>query len=159
MSTRTSAIAAWLGIVTILIGAAAPARADHKPAASIPAAALIEPADFAAALKASSGPRPLILQVGFRKAYAQAHIPGSEYVGAASEEGGLELLRQRVATLPKDSAIVIYCGCCPWSKCPNIAAAYDALQDLGFKHVQVIHIADDFGTNWAEQGFPTVKGS
>ena len=64
-------------------------------------------------------------------------------------------LRQRVSQLPKDSAIVIYCGCCPWRKCPNIAAAYDALQALGFKNVKVMHIVEDFGTDWADKGFPT----
>ena len=159
MSTRTSAVGALLFILAILIGAVGPALADHKPAASIPTAALIQPADFAATLNASAAPKPLILQVGFRKAYAQAHIPGSEYVGAASEEDGVQVLQQRVAKLPKDSAIVIYCGCCPWAKCPNIAAAYDALHDLGFKNVKVIYIADDFGTNWVDQGFPTAKGS
>jgi len=159
MSTRTSAIGAVLGVLAVIIGAAGPARADHKPAASIPTAALIQPADFAATLNAAATPKRLILQVGFRKAYAQAHIPGSEYVGAASEEDGVKALRQRVAKLPKDSAIVIYCGCCPWNKCPNIAAAYDALQDLGFRNVKVIYIADDFETNWVDQGFPTAKGS
>lgn len=159
MSTRTSAIGALLSVVAILIGATGPALADHKPAASIPTAALIQPADFAATLNTSAAPKPLILQVGFRKAYVQAHIPGSEYVGAASEEGGVKVLQQRVAKLPKDSAIVLYCGCCPWAKCPNIAAAYDALRDLGFENVKVIYIADDFGTNWVDQGFPTAKGS
>ena len=80
-------------------------------------------------------------------------------MGAASEEDGVKVLRERVATLHKDRAIVIYCGCCPWSKCPNIAAAYDTLQQLGFTNVKVIYIADDFGTNWVDQGFPTAKGS
>jgi rhodanese-related sulfurtransferase len=146
-------------MLAIFSGAAGPALADHKPAASIPAAALMQPAEFAATLNALDAPQPLILQVGFRKAYLQAHIPGSEYVGAASEEDGVKVLRGRVAKLRKDSAIVIYCGCCPWSKCPNIAAAYEALHDLGFKNVKVIYIADDFGTNWVDQGFPTAKGS
>jgi len=159
LSTRTSVVGALLGILAILAGAAGPVLADHKPAASIPTAALIQPADFAAALNAPATSKPLILQVGFRKAYLQAHIPGSEYVGAASEEDGVKVLRERVATLHKDRAIVIYCGCCPWSKCPNIAAAYDTLQQLGFTNVKVIYIADDFGTNWVDQGFPTAKGS
>ena len=159
MSTRTSVVGALLRILAILAGAAGPVLADHKPAASIPTAALIQPADFAAALNAPATSKPLILQVGFRKAYLQAHIPGSEYVGAASEEDGVKVLRERVATLHKDRAIVIYCGCCPWSKCPNIAAAYDTLQQLGFTNVKVIYIADDFGTNWVDQGFPTAKGS
>jgi rhodanese-related sulfurtransferase len=144
-------------VVALATGASGPALADHKPAASIPAAALVEPADLAANLAASTSPKPLILQVGFRKAYVQAHIPGSEYVGAASEDEGLTALRQRVAKLPKDSAIVIYCGCCPWRKCPNIAAAYDALLELGFKSVKVVHLAEDFGTDWVDKGLPTAK--
>lgn len=159
LSTRARAVRALLSILALLIAAAGPALADHKRAASIPTAALIQPADFAATLNASPTRKPLILQVGFRKAYQQAHIPGSEYVGAASEEDGVKVLRNRVVKVRKDSAIVIYCGCCPWSKCPNIAAAYDALQDLGFKNVKVIYIAEDFGTNWVDQGFPTAKGS
>jgi rhodanese-related sulfurtransferase len=155
MTHRTRAIGALVTAFAMAIGASGPALADHKPASSIPAQALVEPADFAASLAAPTQPKPLMLQVGFRKAYAQAHIPGSEYVGAGSDEEGLGALRQRVAKLPKDSAIVIYCGCCPWKKCPNIAAAYDALQQLGFKNVKVIHINEDFGTDWADKGFPT----
>ena len=155
MSIRTSTIPAFLTCLWILACAVTPALAQHKPAASIPAADLIQPADFATALKT---PKPLILQVGFRKAYAQAHIPDAEYVGAAGDADGLKTMEKRVAKLPKDSPIVIYCGCCPWSKCPNIAAAYDALHDLGFKNVKVLYFADDFGTNWVDKGYPTTKG-
>jgi thiosulfate/3-mercaptopyruvate sulfurtransferase len=158
MFPRIRTIGALFTVLAIFIGATKPALADHKPASSIPPAALIQPASFAATLTASAAPRPLIFQVGFRNAYAQAHIPGSEYVGAASDEEGLKALRRRVAKLSKDSAIVIYCGCCPWSNCPNIAAAYDALQELGFKNVKVIYIAEDFGTSWVDRGFPTAKG-
>ena len=45
-------------------------------------------------------------------------------------------MRERVAKLPKDSAIVIYCGCCPWNKCPTLGAAFGALQALGFSNVK-----------------------
>lgn len=159
MNPCTRALGALLTVIAFTVGASAPARADHKPASSIPAAALVEPADVAASLAATnaSTPRPLLLQVGFRKAYIQAHIPGSEYVGAGSEDEGLAALRQRVAKLPHDSAILIYCGCCPWRKCPNIAAAYDALQQMGFTNVKVMHISEDFGTDWVDKGFPTAK--
>jgi rhodanese-related sulfurtransferase len=159
MPIRKSTVPAFMTCLWILACAATPALAEHKPAASIPAADLIQPGDFAAALQRSRTPKPLILQVGFHKAYEQAHIPDAEYVGEADEEDGLKSLQTRVADLPKDSAIVIYCGCCPWRKCPNIAAAYDALRDLGFKNVKVIYFADDFGTNWVDMGYPTTKGS
>jgi thiosulfate/3-mercaptopyruvate sulfurtransferase len=138
----------------VLLSQPGPASAQHQPAASIPAADLIQPADLAATLKSASAPKPLVLQVGFRKLYAQAHIPDSEYVGAAGEEAGLQVLRNRVAKLTKDTAIVIYCGCCPWSHCPNIAAAYGALHALGFTQVKVLYIADNFGDDWVNLGYP-----
>lgn len=147
-----------LAFALVLLLQSGPVLSQHKPAASIPAADLIQPADLAANLKGASTPKPLLLQVGFRKLYTQAHIPGSEYAGPASDEAGLQLLRSRVAKLPKDSSIVIYCGCCPWENCPNIAAAYDALHALGFSRVKVLYVADNFGTDWVDKGYPVAKG-
>jgi rhodanese-related sulfurtransferase len=157
---KHSAINAFLPFACafILLSQSAPAVAEHKPAASIPAAALIQPAVLAASLKSSAASKPLILHVGYRKLYTQAHIPGSEFVGAASDDDGLQLLTHRVAKLPKDSAIVIYCGCCPWDHCPNMAAAYDALHALGFTRVKALYIADNFGTDWVDKGYPVAQG-
>jgi thiosulfate/3-mercaptopyruvate sulfurtransferase len=142
----------------VLLSQSGTAPAQHIPAASIPAADLVQPADLAAILKSAAAPKPLILHVGFRTLYAQAHIPDSEYVGAAGEDAGLQLLRNRVAKLTKDTSIVIYCGCCPWSHCPNIAAAYNALHALGFTQVKVLYIAANFGDNWVNLGYPVVRG-
>ena len=145
-------------LALILLFQSALASAESKSAASIPKADLLQPADLAVNLKDASGPKPLILQVGFRTLYLQAHIPESEYIGASSEAAGLKQLRARVATLPKSSSIVLYCGCCPWSHCPNIAAAYQALHDMGFTQVKVLYIADNFGDNWVNQGYPVLQG-
>jgi rhodanese-related sulfurtransferase len=145
-----------LAFILLLLSGAA--LAESSSAASIPKVDLLRPADLAANLKSTFTPKPLLLHVGFRILYTQAHIPGSEYVGPASESAGLQLLRSRVAKLPKDAPIVIYCGCCPWSDCPNIAAAYDALHALGFRQVKALYIADNFGTNWIDQGYPVAKG-
>ncbi len=148
----------YFAVAFILLSPPGPALAEPKPAASIPAGALMQPADLAAKIKSASTPKPLVLHVGFHILYTQAHIPGSEYVGPTSEESGLQLLRKRVAKLPKDTLIVIYCGCCPWSDCPNIAAAYDALHALGFTQVKALYIADNFGTDWINHGYPVAKG-
>lgn len=142
----------------LLLLSAAVAQAAAGSAASIPAADLLQPAELAALLKSSASDKPLILQVGFRKLYDQAHITGAEYAGPGGEASGLEALRARVAHLPQDTALVIYCGCCPWNHCPNVAAAYDLLHRLGFRRLKVLYIAEDFGTNWVEQGFPTTAG-
>jgi rhodanese-related sulfurtransferase len=141
-----------------VLAAPVPVVAQQSPAASIPSQDLIQPADLAASLRAAGAPKPLILQVGFRKLFEQAHIPGAEYAGAASDAAGLTVLRERVASVPKDAPLVIYCGCCPWSRCPNITAAYEQLHALGFTHLKVLFIADNFGTDWADKGYPVVTG-
>jgi hypothetical protein len=131
--------------------------AETIAASSIPAADLLKPADLAATLQ-SSAMRPLILQVGFRKLFDEAHIVNAEYAGPSGEGAGLAVLRSRVAGLSKDTAIVIYCGCCPWGHCPNIGAAFSTLRGLGFHNVKVLYIADNFGTDWIEKGYPVTKG-
>jgi hypothetical protein len=136
-----------------------PANALAAAAASIPEASLLQPAELAAMLNGASSAKPLVLQVGFRTLYDQAHVPGAEYAGPANTEAGLQGLRTRVAGLPRAAAIVIYCGCCPWSRCPNIAAAYDALHGLGFSNVKVMYVAENFGSDWVDKGYPTAKGS
>jgi len=159
MPLRKHAIPALLSFALLLIGAAPPAWSNPKPAASIPAADLIQPAELAATLKQTKIRKPLVLQVGFRNLYAQSHIPEAEYAGAGGDEDGQKTLRQRVSKLSTDTAIVIYCGCCPWSRCPNIAAAYDTLRELGFSNVKVLYIADNFGSDWVDKGYPATQGS
>lgn len=127
-------------------------------ATTIPAAQQITPEDLVKLLRASGQEKPAIFQVGSHVLYTQAHIPGSEYSGPASSETGLEQLRKRAASLPRTKFIVLYCGCCPWSHCPNIKPANDALHAMGFTNVKVLYIADNFGTNWVDKGYPTAKG-
>ena len=69
-----------------------------------------------------------MLNVGPSILYMQAHIPGAEYIGAADGKQSLERLRTRVKSLPRNKSIVLYCGCCPWSHCPNVRPAYNELQ-------------------------------
>ena len=79
-------------------------------------------------------------------------------MGAGSSEAGQQKLRERVKSLPKNSAIVIYCGCCPWGHCPNIRPAFQELKALGFTNVKALYIADNFGTDWVDIGYPVAKG-
>lgn len=148
----------FLAALLPLLAFTTAANAQNAPASSIPTAALLQPAELAAALKTPTPHKPLILQVGSHVLFAEAHIPGSEYAGPTGQSSGLQTLRDRVAHLPKDSAIILYCGCCPWSRCPNIAPAYSLLRSLGYTHLQVLYLAEDFGTNWVDKGYPTTKG-
>lgn len=146
-----------VALAFVLLSPAGPALAAPTSASAIPKAALVQPAELAATLRNASTPKPLLLHVGFHVLYQQARIPGSEYVGPASEQAGLQLLRDRVQKLPRNTAIVVYCGCCPWGDCPNIAAAYEALRTLGFTKVKALYIAHNFGTDWIDQGYPVTR--
>ena len=127
-------------------------------ASSIPSSKLIQPADLVQALHSPGGEKPVLIQVGSHVLYSQAHIPGSEYIGPAASASGLEQLRRRVVSLPKNKYIVLYCGCCPWDHCPNVKPADDALRALGFTNVKVLYIANNFGTDWVDKGYPIAKG-
>jgi thiosulfate/3-mercaptopyruvate sulfurtransferase len=103
-------------------------------------------------------PKPLLLHVGSHMLYLQAHIPGSEYMGQGNTPEGLQHLRQRISGLPKKTPIVLYCGCCPWSHCPNVNPAYDVLLQMGFTNVKVLFLANNFGADWVDKGYPIAKG-
>jgi len=124
---------------------------------SIAPGRLINPEDLVKILQYGKE-KPLMLQVGSHMLFVQAHIPGSEYVGPGANEAGLQQLRKRVESLPRSKFIVLYCGCCPWSHCPNVKPADDSLHAMGFTNVKVLYIADNFGTNWVDKGYPTAKG-
>ncbi|OJV40442.1 MAG: hypothetical protein BGO25_04090 [Acidobacteriales bacterium 59-55] len=133
-----------------------PTKSSAVADTTIPSAALVQPAELVRMLHGSE--KPLILQVGSHVLYAEAHIPGSEYVGATGTSAGLQSLRERVSSLRKDQFIVLYCGCCPWGHCPNIRPAYEQLHALGFTQVKALYLADNFGTDWAGKGYPVAKG-
>jgi rhodanese-related sulfurtransferase len=118
----------------------------------------LTPEELVRTLSAPKGAKPLLFQVGSHMLYVQAHIPGSEYLGAGNTQEGLQNLRQRASGLPKKTAIVLYCGCCPWGHCPNVNPAYDALQQMGFTNVQVLYMANNFGADWVDKGYPVAKG-
>ena len=145
-------------IVLALAAASLMALPVAGQATAIPASRQITPEDLVKLLQSSPEQKPLMIQVGSHVLYTQAHIPGSEYIGPASTEAGLQQLRKRVAMLRRTQFIVLYCGCCPWDHCPNVKPAVDALQKMGFRNVKVLYIAENFGSDWVNKGYPTAKG-
>jgi thiosulfate/3-mercaptopyruvate sulfurtransferase len=101
---------------------------------------------------------PTIIYAGFRTLFEGGHIPGASFHGTASKEEGLLELKKWIATLPRSANLVIYCGCCPFDRCPNIRPAYTALHDMGFTHVRVLVLPTSFAADWVEKGYPMQKG-
>ena len=122
------------------------------------AAQTVEPAGFAKELSATtSDTKPTIVCVGFHALYEGAHIPGASFHGAASTAQGLDNLKDWAKPLPRDANIVLYCGCCPLAHCPNIRPAFLALRDMGFTHLRVLILPNDFNTDWIAKGYPVEK--
>lgn len=149
-------LAALIPLVTALLLAPLATSAAPGDALTIPAAVQMQPAELAAMLKA--GNVPAILQVGFNVQYQQAHIPDAKYAGPGNTDNGLITLKSHVDTLPRNKLVVLYCGCCPWEKCPNVAAAYKQMTAMGFTQVKVLYLVSNFGADWVDKGYPVTRG-
>jgi thiosulfate/3-mercaptopyruvate sulfurtransferase len=114
--------------------------------------------ELARLIASPTGERPLIIHVGFRKLYEQAHIPGSEFIGPASDKDGLAALRKRVEALPRTRSIVVYCGCCPWNRCPNVLPAGRMLREMGFENARLLYLPRGFQDDWVSRGYAVSNG-
>lgn len=148
----------FLCAIFVFAGPHASAQGSHVSATTIPTDRLIQPAELSKMLASGNAKQsPIVLQVGSRVFYTEAHIRGSIYAGAGSQASGLAMLEKTVAKYPKNKFIVIYCGCCPWDRCPNIAPAFNRLRDLGYSNVKALYLANNFGDDWVSKGYPTDK--
>jgi hypothetical protein len=110
---------------------------------------LIEPSVLAGMLTKSTKNAPVIFNIG-----AVEDIKGAKHIGAVSNADNMKTLKSNVSALPKNTAIVIYCGCCPFTKCPNIRPAFLELQKLGFTNVKLLNMPVNLKTNWISHGYP-----
>jgi thiosulfate/3-mercaptopyruvate sulfurtransferase len=118
----------------------------------------VQVAALAKELQQERDPYPTVIYVGVKALYEGAHIPGAVFYGPGSTEQGLSELKRFAATLPKNSDVVLYCGCCPLEKCPNLRPAFVALKESGFARLRVLILPTNFNTDWVEKGFPVHKG-
>ena len=163
----------WIGCAALALAlvALATAWAGHaaarsaSPAEPWAAEQVVQPADLANELAASRSPsspeaaKPNVVYVGFRPLYNGGHIPGASFHGDAGKPKGLADLKAFASYLPHDTNLVIYCGCCPLEKCPNIRAAFTALNGMGFTHLRVLILPTDFNTDWIGKGYPVEKAT
>jgi rhodanese-related sulfurtransferase len=112
-------------------------------------AQLIAPADLVSAIEKGGATAPTIFNIG-----AVDDIKGAKHIGAMNMAGSPPLLEKAIAALPKNTAIVIYCGCCPFARCPNIRPAFLALKQAGFTNVKLLNLPVNLKTNWIGKGYP-----
>jgi thiosulfate/3-mercaptopyruvate sulfurtransferase len=143
---------AVLGAVPLLIGRAWPQTSPEPWTA----AQTVQPADLAKELAGKSA--PTVLFVGFDRLYGAGRIKDAQFHGMGSNAEGLAEIRKWAEPLPRSTNLVIYCGCCPLGKCPNIRPAFALLHDMGFTKFRVLILPTSFAVDWVGQGLPFDHG-
>lgn len=141
-----------------LIYGAGRGEARQQQAEPWSAAEILQPADLASQLSQKTAKAPTIVYVGFRTLFEGGHVPGAKFYGTASTAKGLADLKAALAGLPRSADLILYCGCCPFEKCPNIRPAYKALREMGFSRMRVLVLPTSFAADWVEKGYPIEKG-
>jgi len=156
-----------IAAVVLFFVAASPARRASNAPNVPPAppsnpwtpAQVIEPADLAKELANAKAPdKPIVVCVGFRTYFMGAHVPGAVLRGPTNLPQGIDDLKKWAQDIPRSANLVVYCGCCPLSGCPNIKPAFTALRDMGFKRLRVLPVPNSFAVDWVEKGYPVEKG-
>jgi thiosulfate/3-mercaptopyruvate sulfurtransferase len=93
--------------------------------------------------------KPLIINIG-----PQAVIKGSVDAGPGSEKENLKKLEKILSKHDKNHEVVLYCGCCPFAKCPNVRPAFNLLKDKGFTQARLLNIPKNIKTDWIDKGYP-----
>ena len=119
----------------------------------------VETKDFAKELGEKSSAPLTIVYVGSHTLFVGGHIPGTTFHGSASSEPSLAELKKWADALPRSTNLVIYCGCCPFLRCPNIRPAFTALKGMGFNKLRVLVMPTSFVKDWVEKGYPIQKGT
>jgi len=148
---------AGLLFAALALAAVISARAEHEDPWM--AEQMVQPAQLAAALQQAGSAHLTVIYVGFKTLYAGAHIPGAVYYGPGSTEQGTSDLKKYAATLEKNSDVVLYCGCCPLEKCPNLRPAFRALKEMGISRLRVLILPNSFAADWVKKGYPIHRGS
>ncbi len=142
---------------------AAGARAAGKPVAVRAAepwtgAEIVQPAQLAKELAVKGKSRPVVVCVGFSNLFEGAHIPGAVFHGPASQPAGMADLKKWAEGVSRSTNLIVYCGCCPFAKCPNVRPAFETLRAMGFQHLRVLALPNTFYKDWYSKGYPVEKG-
>jgi thiosulfate/3-mercaptopyruvate sulfurtransferase len=100
---------------------------------------------------------PTVVFVGFQRLYTAGHIKGAQYHGSGGNAEGLAQLKTWAASLPRSTNLVVYCGCCPMERCPNLRPAFSTLREMGFTRLRALILPTSFAADWADKGLPYEK--
>jgi thiosulfate/3-mercaptopyruvate sulfurtransferase len=146
MKIKISMILLFAIATTTFVSCFSPAQGQNDPWTS---QQLLAPADLAKTLNNPKSPQPMIFSIGM-----QAIIKGSIDIGPVMMSENLNVLKQKLSNLPKNSQIVVYCGCCPFSRCPNIRPAMALLKEMQFTNYKLLNMPQNVKVDWIDKGYP-----
>ena len=112
---------------------------------------LLAPSDLSATLK-SNKDVPVIFSIG-----PGAVIPNSKEMGMIREADNMNKFKEALSKLPKDTKIVVYCGCCPYEHCPNVRPAIQLLNEMKFTNYKLLDLPHNIKVDWIQKGYPTAN--
>lgn len=110
---------------------------------------LIEPSALAAIIANPKAKQAQIFNIGVVE-----DIKGAKNIGGISEKDNLEKFKNTLNSLPKNTFIIVYCGCCPFEKCPNIRPAIGLIKSMGFSNGKLLNLTTNLKQNWIDKGYP-----
>ncbi|MDX2003410.1 MAG: rhodanese-like domain-containing protein [Chitinophagales bacterium] len=110
---------------------------------------MMEPAKLAATITDPKAEKPLIYSLG-----PFPELKGAIDIGPGADKANMEKLKVAIQNVPKDKAIVIYCGCCPFDRCPNVFPAMKMLTDMGYTNHSLLNLKTNFKTDWINHQYP-----
>jgi thiosulfate/3-mercaptopyruvate sulfurtransferase len=111
---------------------------------------LMQPAALAGMIDANAKDLPMIICIG-----PGALIKGSVDAGPAGSSGNLDKLKAMLEKENRNKSIVIYCGCCPFERCPNIRPAFNLLNSMHFTNHKLLNLSTSLKAEWLDKGYPT----
>ena len=110
---------------------------------------LKDPAALAATLADAKAPKPAIFNIG-----PVQDIKGAISIGPTVVPENLDKLKQQLAKVPKDKEVIIYCGCCPFRRCPNIRPAFELLKKMKYTKGKLLNLPSSLKDDWISKGYP-----
>jgi hypothetical protein len=109
---------------------------------------LLQPSELAATIK-DNKETSVVFSIG-----PGAVIPHSRDMGMIKEEENMKKFKGELETLPRDTSVIIYCGCCPYEHCPNVRPAIQLLKDMKFTNYKLLDLPHNIKIDWINKGYP-----
>ena len=110
---------------------------------------ILQPETLAATMQNAKAKQPIIINIG-----PAGSIKTSVSFGSTQDKESLDSLQHFLQKIPKNTEVVLYCGCCPFEHCPNIRPAFTLIKQMKFTNPKLLNLSHNLKVDWIDKGFP-----